>query len=58
MYELKNYYKVIIAVLRNISEVNLKVLFFNNLRIVLSGKYDNKYKALLIQVKKNTHSIT
>lgn len=37
MYELKNYYKVIITVLRNISEVNLKVLLFNNLKIVLSG---------------------
>lgn len=52
MYELENYYKVIIAVLRNISEVSLKVLFFNNLKIVLSGKYDKKYKALLIQIKK------
>lgn len=58
MYELKNYYKVFIAVLRNILEVSLKVLFSYNLKIVLSGKYDNKYKALLIQIKKNTHSIT
>lgn len=50
MYELKNYYNVIIAVMRNFSEVSLKVLFFNNLEIVSSGKYDNKYKALLVQI--------